>query len=66
MSNIVCSICGSTDVETVMWVNHKTGEPNGYFMTENIIFDSQYNFCCDCGINVALKVVAVENTVEKD
>lgn len=51
----VCSICESTDVETIMWVNHQTGESNGYFMDENIIFDKDFNYCNNCEDNVKLK-----------
>jgi len=57
MNKIVCSICESEDVQTVMWVDHKTGEPDGYFMTEDIIYDKEYNFCKECGINVKLKII---------
>lgn len=57
MTNIVCSVCNSTDVETAMWVNHETGEPNGYFGDEEIIFDKTYNYCNNCNKNVELKVI---------
>ena len=57
MSNIICSVCESEDVETVMWVNHKTGEANGYYNNESIIYDSKYNYCNNCKDNVKLKVI---------
>lgn len=57
MTNIVCSVCGSTDVETTMWVNHKTGKVNGYFCDECIISDKTYNYCNNCNDHVELKII---------
>jgi len=59
MTEIVCEKCLSTNVESVMWVNHVTGEANGYFGNEEIIFDETYNYCNNCKENVELKIKEV-------
>jgi hypothetical protein len=56
---ICCSECSSTDVETAMWVNHVTGEANGYFGNEDNIYDEAYNYCNNCKKNVELKIKEV-------
>jgi len=55
-NNYKCSECGSNDVQSVMWVNHLTGEPDGYFPEDDVIDDELYNYCKQCNKNVILKL----------
>lgn len=41
----VCSECGSTNVQTKMWVYLNTNEPD----SEVSDGEAQDNWCCDCG-----------------
>ncbi len=45
MRILVCEECGSDDVETKMWVNHKTGNKGS--VSDGEAEDNYCNGCCD-------------------